>query len=241
MQVSQWFYVGVQDAGAGKEMTNKAILEAFTNVANIHADKVGQGMNNRPSDLAWVVHNWYMEVYRRPLAGETVIGKTWARSYDKLQAFRDLELMTMGGETLAKATSLWVAVNPQTRRILRLTPELMEPYGPEIGQDAFPGYTFPRTWPEEQEFLDEISYKITKSMIDVNGHVHNPAYLDIVSELLPEEKEQHHYSRTEILYRKEILPQETVKAGYFMTEDNKLCAVIKSQTGDVNAIVLLYD
>ena len=42
LQVGQEFFIGIQDVGANYEMTNKAFLEALTNVTNKHGNLAGQ-------------------------------------------------------------------------------------------------------------------------------------------------------------------------------------------------------
>ena len=82
LQVGQEFFIGIQDVGANYEMTNKAFLEALTNVTNKHGNLAGQGINSQgKSYVTWVVMNWKLDIYQRPKICETILVKTWGQEH----------------------------------------------------------------------------------------------------------------------------------------------------------------
>jgi len=241
MQAEQCFFVGLQDVGEGNRITNKALIEALSNAANVHGLMVGQSTGEKDiSHLTWVVLNWKLEVYSRPAACETIKVTTWGQSYKGLQAGRDYEITDREGKVIAKATSNWVAVSPETGRPIRLAPEEIDCYGMESDRLSFPGFKFTRNAPV-LPLINSMEFKVIRSMIDLNGHVHNASYLDLAEEVLPDGISKLMFDDVEICYRKEIKPAETVLLEY-SSDGETHCVIIKDRTDDkVHAVILLKD
>lgn len=239
MQLEQAFFVGIQDVGVNNEITNKAILEALTNTAIMHGNIINQGINNiETTHITWVVLNWKLEVYKRPKVCETILVKTWAQEYGKIQANRDYEVLDEKGNIIAKATSKWVAINTETERIEKLTEKIMNPYRGETNHNNFPNYEFEKIDENELQIISETKFKVCKSMIDCNNHVHNTSYLDIAIEALPSELDN--FNNVEICYKKEIKPEKNVSIKYAI-KDNKNYIIIKDdEEKQLHSIIILY-
>ena len=241
MQAGQEFFIGFQDVGSTYEMTNKAILEAMTNVSNVHANMVGQGINGwGKSFISWVVLNWKLEVYQRPKICETILVKTWGRDYNKLQAFRDYDITNQKGETVAKATSVWIALDTKTCKPIRLTDDLMVGYGGEPQHINFPDFQFTKSVNTDIPVISEVRYKINKSMIDCNNHVHNPAYMDLVNEVLPEGMDEIDFNNIEIYYKKQITPHEDVLLDYATDGKKSYVFIWDVNKCKLHASVIMY-
>lgn len=241
MQAEQEFFIGIQDVGINSEVTNKALLEALTNATNVHGKSVGQGTNDQgKSYISWVVLNWKLEVYQRPKICETILVKTWAREYSKIRAYRDYDIFNQKGEIIAKATSIWLAVNTETDKPIRLTDNIMGVYGCEPQHKNFPEFEFTKVAENDFPIVSEISFKVNKSMIDCNNHVHNTSYLDLANEALPEGMDEIHFNNIEVSYKKEITPHETVSIEY-TTDSEKSYVFIRDESKcTLHATVVLY-
>lgn len=242
MQAEQKFFVGIQDVGENNEMSNKALLECMTNVTNVHGNLIGQGTADREkTNLAWVVVNWKLQVYRRPRLCENITMKTWGQDHSRLQANRDYDVLDEQGNCVAKATSRWVAIRADDGSPVKLTPEIMDPYGCEPEHQNFPAFRFPRAKSLNLPVQAEAFFKVHKAMIDCNHHVHNPAYLDLAIEVLPEGLDTKHFSNVEISYKHEIKPGETVKMEYSF-DGGIHYVMIKDEAGEeIHARIALYD
>ena len=239
MQARQTFFIGLQDVGEGNRITNKALIEALSNAANVHGKMVGQSTGEKDiSHLTWIVLNWKLEVTSRPGACSSIEVVTWGHAYKGLQAGRDYEVLDENGEVIARATSNWVAVNPDTGRPIRLTPEQIAGYEMEQDRVNFPDFRFTKTAPE-LPFVRSMDIKAMKSMIDMNGHVHNASYIDLAEEVLPEGVDKLLFDDVEVCYRKEIKPDETVALEYY-SDDVTHCVIIKSKADEsVHAMILM--
>ena len=211
MQVEQDFLVRLEDVGRGFQLSNKGFVAMLTNLACVHGNRIGQGLMDREQcGLSWMVVGWRLAIDHRPLLSETVHGLTWASGYGRLQTTRDFLLFDGQGQA-AKATSAWLVLDEHNTHILRMTPQIVDPYGPETDKQTFPGYAFPREAPafEAERTVD---VRVSRSMIDCNDHVHNVAYLDLFAEALPEDEDMDRYNDLTLVYRREIRPWERIVA-----------------------------
>lgn len=241
MQLEHTFFVGIQDTGADNKITNKALLEAFTNITCLHGERMGQGVNDKAaSHLSWVVLNWKLQVFQRPRACESILVKTWAQQYHHLRAQRDYDVFNASGDRIAQATSVWLAVDAEKKTPVRLSPEIMDRYGCEPEHQNFPGFQFPRVQKRAAAPRTTQEFRVTKAMIDCNCHVHNPAYLNFAAEALPDGLDTVLFDHTEISYKKEVRPGETVRLEYEQEGERHLVYVSDPANGALHAVITLY-
>ena len=130
------FETGLKDVGKNSEITNKAILEIFENIAAKHADDVGDGLNDLDTmKNVWIILDWKVKIIKRPKYGQNLNVLTWGREIRKCYIYRDFEMYDDDNDLCAIATSKWVSVNMKTRRIVRLTEERIAKYENEYGRN----------------------------------------------------------------------------------------------------------
>jgi acyl-ACP thioesterase len=239
MQVKQDFLVRLEDTGAGFQLSNKGFLTMLTNLACLHGNRIGQGLMDREKcGLSWMVVGWRMVVERRPLLSETVHGVTWSSGFGRLQTSRDFMLYDQQGGLAARATSSWLVLDEHNTHILRMTPEIVEPYGPEPDKQTFPGYAFPRECPAFQP-VRTVPVQVTRAMIDCNDHVHNVAYLDLFQEALPKDEDMDRFGDFTLVYRREIRPGQRITAAYGQAGADRVLALKDEDGEQVHAFLLL--
>ena len=234
MFVGREYFVGLEDTGAGSMVGDRALLEMFSNTANLHGMKIGQGSSD-PGPFAWVVINWKMEVLRRVKVCSSVRVRTWSQKWDRITANRDFLAFDESGDTLARATSVWMAVDRKRHFPSRLTEEIMGPYGSEPDVQNFPGITFTKPDLLSVPVLRSVPFTVPRCMIDFNGHVHNTAYLDIADEALPEGVPR---DELEVCYRREVKAGQALRVEYGV-RDGKHDVFIRSEDGTLHAWIEL--
>ncbi|NLU53252.1 MAG: hypothetical protein GXX10_10375 [Clostridiaceae bacterium] len=241
MQAQKEFFVGIQDVGLNYEMTNKALLEALTNVTNIHGIIAGQGISRQgKSFVTWVVMNWKLEIYKRPKVCETILARTWGQEHSKLRAYRDYDILNEKGEIIAKATSIWIAIDTKTGKLIRLTDDIVAPFEPEPQHKNFPEFKFTETVDINFPIVSECRFKINKSMIDCNNHVHNPSYMDLVNEVLPEGMDDISFNNIEVSYKKEIKLHQEVLLQYVTCDGKNYVFIWDENKSMLHASVIMY-
>lgn len=221
------YKVQLADTGKNYDLTNKAILRYLEDIGSLHSDLVGYGPSDlEKTKLTWLLADWKLQVIKRPHFKEKLLIKTWAGKAERCITYRDFEIYNENNELVAKATSKWIFLNFETKKLEKLTPEIYNLYNPEPDKSVFNESKLDRLIPPES-YSNFLEYTVKRSDIDINSHVHNLNYLDFAYEVLPEEI----YNKPElknirISYKREIKFGDTVKCLYSY-ENNKHVVTIK--------------
>lgn len=132
--------------------------------------------------LFWALTGLRISLTRYPRWRETATLATWPAGADRLFAWRDFELSDATGATLGVATSAWLLVNEDSRRPIRMLPE--------IGAAALPRpraltHDFREKLAPPERAEHERQFQVRRSDLDVNGHVNNVTFIEWVVESVP--------------------------------------------------------
>ena len=234
------FEIGFRDVGKSNELTNKGLIGYLEDTAGMHSNLVGFGLNNiEKTGLTWVLLNWKIRVFKRPLYGETILVKTWARNTIKFYTFRDFEVYNKNNELVAIATTKWVLMDAKTMSLTKISDDLIAKYDPEI-TSVFANEPEIIKLEAPINYSNTLYYTIQRKDIDINGHVHNTYYLDFAYELLPKEVyEKCHFDNLEIMYKKETKLGETIKCFYTQVENSHYIVMKTEDEKSLHCIVRL--
>lgn len=223
------YIVKLSEIGKGNKATNKAILSYLEDIGGIHSNKAGYGvLEIEETHLSWILLGWRLQVIRRPKYAETIRIKTWSKGVVKFYTYRDFEIYDQQGNLIIKASSKWVLLDIEKGKIIRIEPELMDKYEPEMNKAVFEMHEFDKV-SEPDEYKYETEYTVRRADIDVNNHMHNLNYIEIANEALPEEVYRGAlFNDVRITYKKEIKLGDTVKCKYAFRDDKHI-VVVKSQ------------
>lgn len=236
MYVEHEFFVGFRDVDYKNNLKIKSALSYLEDIAGIHSNIAHFGLLEIPNTKkTWVLINWKLEFFRRPKYSENLKVKTWSNGVDKIYALRDFYMYDEKGEIVARATSRWVLIDLVTNSITKPTDVIMNQYTTE------PDKVFddkPEKLREPENYLNSVTVKITKDMIDANGHVHNINYIDFATQTMPLEVMQN-AKMIEVLYKKEIRDVENIKAFYAKDNEYNYCVIKSEDKQTVHAIIRL--
>lgn len=243
MIFEQKYKIGVEDIGTDHYLSNRGLLSFLEDIACLHAHKVGFGiLDVEQKGVAWILLEWKVKVIHRPIYDTTVTVRTWVPKADRLICTRDFEVVDEKGEILAIASSKWVLMNMNLRKMVKLTEEYLSVFGMEEGKRAFeeenelPGEIGKIV--ESSEYQTCTSYEVQRRDIDMNHHLHNLNYLYIAYEMLPETVfENTVYDEMVIEYKKEIKYGDKVNC-YYVQEGNWDVVTFKVEDR-LNAVVKL--
>lgn len=229
MRVTQDFYVGLSDTNLKQELTNTSLLRFLEDIAGIHSEKVGYGASSiDKTKRTWILLSWKVKMNKRPKMNETVKVVTWSRLIEKFYAYRDFEIYDQKGELLGIASSKWIYMDIENQKIVKVTEEVASVYESE-NISVFGDIDFKLKQPKE-ESINEIDFKITRNLIDINNHLHNIYYMDIAKEALPEDIYlNREFNEFEVMYKKEIKAGSLVKAYYTCNSEDEHFVTIKSE------------
>lgn len=238
------FKIGLKDVGKENGVTNKAILEYLENIAAYHSDAVGYGVNTtKDTHLNWILLDWKVKVIKRPKYGQTLDIHTWSRYIVKCYAYRDFEIYDDDGNLCVIASSRWLLIDSEERKIVKVEKEMADRYESEADKSVFKKLEIEKL-KSPKNFKNSIIYQTKRKDIDIIGHMHNLYYLDLAYEVLPEEVYiQRSFDEIQIMYKKEIKLGDEVICKYSDEyEQDKIIhiVVIESKDGKVlHAIIKL--
>lgn len=228
MKVTQDFYVGLSDTNLKQELTNTSLLRFLEDIAGMHSEKVGYGATSiETTKRTWILLAWKVKVFKRAKMNETVKVVTWSRMIEKFYAFRDFKVFDKDDNLLAIATSKWIYMDTENLKIVKVQEDVASCYESEP-ESVFEEISDIKLKEPDSDYINEIEFKITRNLIDINNHVHNIHYMDIAKEALPEDVYLNdELNSFEIMYKKEIKAGSLVKA-YYTYENEEHIVTIKS-------------
>lgn len=163
------------DTDASKLLKTSSFMNYAQEAANLHASVLGFGYDDMMvTRSAWVLSRMHVKFLRHPVWREKVRITTWHKGPERLFYLRDFKLTDENGETLVAATTSWLVVNIDTRRITR-----------EIGLDesgicrdnAIETSCGKVQMPADADRVLSGTHAASYSDLDMNGHVNNAVYL----------------------------------------------------------------
>jgi acyl-ACP thioesterase len=176
------YSVHVYDTGPDGHLSLYALFNYFQDIASDHAVKLGYGRDELlKQNHFWVLSRIYAEITALPLWEEKIKLASWPRGTDKLFALRDFEMKSAGGQLLARATSSWLIIDRDSKRIQRPDNNLTRL------NSAVPGEPGIRRNAEKIEPVvtggqSSPPFTVRISDLDVNLHTNNTSYLNWVTD-----------------------------------------------------------
>ena len=222
MIYTEKFKMGLKDIGKDNKIKNIAILEYLEDIGAYQSDLIGYGAEyTNKTGSGWVVLDWKLKVIERPVYGDILEIKTWGRAMNKALAYRDYEIYNQKGKLCAIATSKWTMFNIKKGKIVKIEDEVIKKYAPEE-KCVFENKIIEKIKiPDINDSTKTTKYKVNRKDIDINGHMHNLYYLDLVYEALPEEiYNTENFDNVRIHYKTQIKLNEELCCLYTF-EDGK--------------------
>ncbi|CAA7023917.1 unnamed protein product [Microthlaspi erraticum] len=220
------FIVRSYEVGINKTATVETIANLLQEVACNHVQNVGFSTDGfattltmRKLHLIWVTARMHIEIYKYPAWSDVVEIETWCQSEGRIGTRRDWILKDCAtGEVIGRATSKWVMMNQDTRRLQRFTDEVRDEYMvfcPQEPRLAFPEENnnslkkIPKL--EDPAQYSMLGLKPRRADLDMNQHVNNVTYIGWVLESIPQEIIDTHELKVITLdYRRECQQDDIV-------------------------------
>lgn len=208
---SQNKFVELGDCDYGARLRISSLLKYTQDIAAIHVKKLDFGPEKTfDKGLLWVVAKMHFEIKRMPHHEESFSLLTWPNKCIHFIFPRNFEIKDSNGETIIKGTSYWSLINAEKRSIV-MPNELGEefPYTSTGEEIAMPVII------RAPAFSSKATIKATWSNCDMNGHLNNTHYFDLVEDLIDSDFLLTHMPRTiDVTYKKEIKLGEEVEITY---------------------------
>ncbi|XP_059626219.1 oleoyl-acyl carrier protein thioesterase, chloroplastic-like [Cornus florida] len=220
------FIVRCYEVGINKTATVETIANLLQEVGCNHAQSVGFSTDGfatthtmRKLHLIWVTARMHIEIYKYPAWSDVVEIETWCQGEGRIGTRRDWILKDYAtGEVIGRATSKWVMMNEDTRRLQRVNDDVRDEY--LIFCPIEPRLAFPEannssvrkiSKLEDPAQYSRLGLVPRRADLDMNQHVNNVTYIGWVLESMPQEIIDTHELQTITLdYRRECQHDDVV-------------------------------
>ena len=161
------------------------LFKYLQEVASLHSESMKIGYEDLKVNLgAWVLTKQLLEVIRLPRALEEVTIHTWSHKHNKIVATRNFVVTDKDNNVLVKVISDWVVLNLKKRRIIPLSKINLD-YIQSFDYELFPD-PLDKIVIDNKYLVNEFTKKVRFSDIDLNGHMNNTSYVDMVLDSIAE-------------------------------------------------------
>lgn len=181
-----------------------SVLAGFLqSAATAHAGELGAGTRaTLDRGVLWIIARMAVEVERMPGCDEDVLLRTWPGPERHTLFPRYYELLSPEGGTLLRASSIWLLMDAENRRMVPARDAGIQVEGLVRGGEL-PLPSRIGRFPDRPAERSERTVRYSET--DVNGHLNNTRYLDWADDLLSPEFHRSHILRSLLVeYRSEI-------------------------------------
>ncbi|NLP12217.1 hypothetical protein GX408_17600 [bacterium] len=194
-----------------------------------HAHELGFGFDHLRQDrLFWVLARLHVKLKRRPRWTEKITLDTWSRGTDGFFAYRDYLFRDSARQEIITATSSWLVLDLDRRRIQRLS-QLKN--FPEY-QESLLGANPEKVESAATENIPEFT-AVHFNDIDINQHINSGRYLErIDNTYTPEFQYKHILKEIAVNFIKEGMPEDLIAVRkQLLSSQEHLCSVTRQSDG----------
>ena len=164
------------DTDASWRLKPTSFMNLAQEAAGRHAVYLGFGYDDLiRSNTAWILSRVHVEFVDAPKWREEVTLNTWHKGLNRLFYLRDFLVTDNEGKARVKATTSWLVLNLETRRLVR-DPMLMEE-GTVCDENVIETPADKVQMPKDAAPELVRRHAVSYSDIDTNGHTNNAMYM----------------------------------------------------------------
>lgn len=206
------------------------IVNYFQDCSIFHSEAVGHGVEYLQKEKkGWILSSWQIIVNERPALGEELRVSTWPYKFSGLYGNRNFVISGNQGKIFAYANSIWVYMDLDNRKPMRVEKEELSVYDIEKPLDM--EYA-PRKIKTPTNMSPSGKFPIRKYQIDTNNHVNNAQYVTMAIEALDYKPE---IRELRVEYKQSAVYGDTMYA-FCEKEEGKTYIELKSKNGDAFSI-----
>jgi Acyl-ACP thioesterase len=241
-KMSKEYEIHYYEVDFRKKMTMTRLIDFLGDIATSQTEGLGVGMDYcAAKGIGWILYKWDIKVHKYPMYGEKIIITTEPTAFKRFYGYRKFTVANEQGEIIAEADSIWLLINVEKKRPVRVEADMCAVYGVEEDSE---GTIAIEDIVKPEEFNEEKMFNVRYSDIDTNKHVNNSKYVTWAIEVVPMDIVlDYSLNRIKVTYQKETKYGETVRSRVKLNKeaDAVICNhAIESGEGNVLALVETY-
>ena len=176
IRYTEKFTIPCYDTDAAWRLKPASFMNMAQEAAGRHAVYLGFGYDDLiKNNTAWILSRVHVEFPDTPLWRDEITLATWHKGLERLFFLRDFVLTDNAGKIRAKASTSWLVLNLETRRLVR-DPKLVEE-GTVCRDNACDTSAEKVQMPKDIDLQHVMDHIVAYSDIDTNGHANNAMYM----------------------------------------------------------------
>lgn len=232
----QNFVIPCYDTDAAWRLKPSAFMNLAQEAAGQHAVYLGFGYDDLiVSNTAWILSRLNIKFLDTPLWRDEITLTTWHKGLNRLFYIRDFVLTDKDGKERVKATTSWLVMNLENRRLVR-DPKLVDMDG-ICTDDAIETPADKVQMPKDIEAEYVMDHRVSYSDVDTNGHTNNAMYMQWAMDTV-----EYEIASTRPVKEVTINFNHETKAGDIVSlyrtsveKDDGLHVLVEGRLGDVSA------
>ena len=202
-----------------------------------HADSLNLGYSSLiKHNLAWVLSWVKVKIDSFPGFGDEIRTCTWPKKKYKLYSLRDFYIYNKNEDIICRATTAWLPINIKTKRIID-TSGLPAPINYQEKESAINELPQKVAETDEKDFI--LSKKVRFTDLDLNQHVNNIRYIELIMDSFPVENyEKFILNEIEVNFISESKYDDEIDI-YKTKDSSELYSVIEGENKESSKIIFL--
>ena len=176
IKFEQKFHIPCYNTDASWRLKPAAFMDLAQEAAGLHAVYLGFGYDDLiKANTAWILSRVHIEFVNTPMWRDNITLTTWHKGANRLFFLRDFIITDDKGQERVKATTSWLVLNLETRRLVR-DPMLMEE-GTMCSENVIETPADKVQMPKDVKAELVHEHTVAYSDIDMNGHTNNAMYM----------------------------------------------------------------
>ncbi len=229
--------VSYGDIDNNLNLTLQGAMRMMQEAAIIDSDRSGYSVRDiEHTHLGWMLVQWHVQMVEPAKWHENLVVTTWPRTMEKATSDRSFRITDSKGRTVALADSSWLLVNTDTKKLVRIPPEVAEAYSltlEKVLQEA----------PKLNTGVGQRIYtaEVLRRDLDTNCHVNNLVYLDYARQALPAEEMEREFFGVVVRYHRQLLLGDSFTCYYEKTPYGHQVQICGDDPRLIHATVLFTD
>jgi len=217
-----------------------SLFNILIEAAWAHAQVMDWGYDSlKSNNLFWVLSRMYFQVEKYPAWQDQITLNTWSAGTDGMYAYREYILENEKGEVILRASSAWLILDMETRKIFRLS-EFRNTFPKRIDPNACraPKRIKPDIHPENLNY-----FPVLFSELDINKHFNSVKYVErVLDDFGIDFLNSHEPAELEVNYLKEGQAGDriAVTCTQLSESENLNCLVRESDGADLCVMRIIW-
>jgi len=228
------FTVRAAETDYSRQLTLPGLLRIFHEASLQSVLKLGLSIwHLEKYNASWVLLRKEVSLYQMPVLGDTITVETFPSGADRHLTYRDFKAFDRHGKLLATASSSWLLMELDERKMMPIPDEIIHSIEPLFPDPAEclprPSGKFPLISKMDHEWKAQVGW----FDLDFNYHLNNVTYASWMLNALPESLfKSKILSNFQIRYAKEALLQDPIRCITEQWNENQYMHQLMRTTDD---------